>query len=519
MTSPKKVNLALQGGGAHGAFVWGVLDELLEDGRLSIAAISATSAGAMNAVVFAYGMAVGGPKAARSKLEEFWRSVSRMERLFGLAWSPFDRLAQAFGLPPEYHPSHAAIHAATHIVPPNLLNPLNYNPLKDLLLKVIDFKRLNKSPQAVHLFLNATNVRTGKIKVFETPSITVDAVLASACLPPYFQAVEIDGEHYWDGGYLGNPALYPLIYRHGPSDIVIVQVSPITRTELPRTAADVVHRINEISFNSSLMREMRAISFVTDLIDAGKLDNQSYKRINVHWIEAERHMRGLGVSSKLNARLEFLLHLKEIGRLDFHQALISEIGLPALDASSKEPARMTLKISPEWTKNKPRKTPGESIAGRYPIDPRKQKRWMPCNFRLRIDGLEEACKRVSKIEALTIKQKNVELSVGEHRYNLREPASLEIPNLVITLTEHAGQGFYDWHEKFVLEGHNTPEYEKTGTLEYLDSNMKDILFVCHFHHLGILKLTPDKLGAEEIRRMKVEMYCESMEWEFKCAWD
>ena len=212
-------------------------------------------------------------------------------------------------------------------------------------------------------------------------------------------------------------------------------------------------------------------------------------------------------------------NLKEIGRLDFHQALISEIGLPALDASSKEPARMTLKISPEWTKNKPRKTPGESIAGRYPIDPRKQKRWMPCNFRLRIDGLEEACKRVSKIEALTIKQKNVELSVGEHRYNLREPASLEIPNLVITLTEHAGQGFYDWHEKFVLEGHNTPEYEKTGTLEYLDSNMKDILFVCHFHHLGILKLTPDKLGAEEIRRMKVEMYCESMEWEFKCAWD
>jgi len=210
VTSPKKVNLALQGGGAHGAFVWGVLDELLEDGRLSIAAISATSAGAMNAVVFAYGMAVGGPKAARSKLEEFWRSVSRMERLFGLAWSPFDRLAQAFGLPPEYHPSHAAIHAATHIVPPNLLNPLKYNPLKDLLLKAVDFKRLNKSPQAVHLFLNATNVRTGKIKVFETPSITVDAVLASACLPPYFQAVEIDGEHYWDGGYLGNPALYPL---------------------------------------------------------------------------------------------------------------------------------------------------------------------------------------------------------------------------------------------------------------------------------------------------------------------
>ena len=241
MTSPKKVNLALQGGGAHGAFVWGVLDELLEDGRLSIDAISATSAGAMNAVVVAYGMMMGGPKAARDKLEEFWRAVSRMERLFGLAWSPFDRLAQAFGLPPEYHPSHAAIHAVTHIVPPNLLNPLKFNPLKDLLLKVVDFKRLNKPPHAIHLFLNATNVRTGKIKVFETPSITVDAVLASACLPPYFQAVEIDGEHYWDGGYLGNPALYPLIYRQGPKDIVIVQVSPIMRSELPRTAADHAH--------------------------------------------------------------------------------------------------------------------------------------------------------------------------------------------------------------------------------------------------------------------------------------
>ena len=321
MTSPKKVNLALQGGGAHGAFVWGVLDELLEDGRLSIAAISATSAGAMNAVVFAYGMAVGGPKAARSKLEEFWRSVSRMERLFGLAWSPFDRLAQAFGLPPEYHPSHAAIHAATHIVPPNLLNPLNYNPLKDLLLKVVDFKRLNKSPQAVHLFLNATNVRTGKIKVFETPSITVDAVLASACLPPYFQAVEIDGEHYWDGGYLGNPALYPLIYRHGPSDIVIVQVSPITRTELPRTAADVVHRINEISFNSSLMREMRAVAFTTKLIDDEELDEAKHRRMFMHWIGNDRIMAQLGVATQLHPDWRLLSQLREEGRTTAKQWL------------------------------------------------------------------------------------------------------------------------------------------------------------------------------------------------------
>lgn len=325
MTSPKKVNLALQGGGAHGAFVWGVLDGLLEDGRLSIDAISATSAGAMNAVVAAYGMMMGGPKAARDKLDEFWRAVSRMERLFGLAWSPFDRLAQVFGLPPEYHPSHAAIHAVTHIVPPNLLNPLKFNPLRDLLLEVVDFKRLNERPHAIHLFLNATNVRTGKIKVFETPSITVDAVLASACLPPYFPAVEIDGEDYWDGGYLGNPALFPLIYRHGPKDIVIVQVSPITRSELPRTAADVVHRINEISFNSSLMREMRAVAFTTKLIDDHELDEGKHRRMFMHWIGNDRVMAQLGAATQLHPDWSLLSRLREEGRETTKQWLAQNV--------------------------------------------------------------------------------------------------------------------------------------------------------------------------------------------------
>ncbi len=313
MDSSKKVNLALQGGGAHGAFVWGVLDELLEDGRLSIAAISATSAGAMNAVVVAYGMTVGGPEGARDKLLAFWRDVSRMERLFGLAWSPFDRLAQTLGLPPEYHPSHAAIHAVTHIVPPQFLNPLNYNPLKDLLLKVVDFTRLNEAP-SMHLFLNATNVRTGKIKVFETPSITVDAVLASAALPPYFQAVEIDGEHYWDGGYLGNPALFPLIYRRGSRDIVVVQVSPITRKDLPRSAADVMHRINEISFNSSLMREMRAVAFATKLIDDHELDEKKHSRMFMHWIGNDRAMTQLGAATQFHPDWDLLCRLRKQGR-------------------------------------------------------------------------------------------------------------------------------------------------------------------------------------------------------------
>jgi NTE family protein len=310
----KRINLALQGGGAHGAFVWGVLDRLLEDGRLEVEAISATSAGAMNAVVLAYGMAVGGPPGAREKLEEFWREVARLERLFGFAWSPFDRFAQACGLPPEYQPSHAAIHAATHIMPPHLLNPLHYNPLKDLLLKVVDFGRLNAPPHPLRLYLNATNVRTGKIAVFETPAITVETVLASACLPPYFQAVEIDGEHYWDGGYMGNPAIYPLIYRKGSNDIVIVQVSPIRRNELPHTAADIMHRVNEISFNSSLMREMRAIAFVTKLIDEHELDARKYSRMFVHWIGNDRVMAHLSATTQFHPDWGLLARLRDDGR-------------------------------------------------------------------------------------------------------------------------------------------------------------------------------------------------------------
>jgi NTE family protein len=195
----KTVNLALQGGGAHGAFVWGVVDRLLEDGRLGIEAISATSAGAMNAVALASGMSAGGPDAARKSLHDFWQEVSQMDLAFDL-FSRWNQWIQALKLPPEYHPFHATIHFLTHTLPPNLLNPLNINPLKSLLSRVIDFERLNVSPNAPQLFLNATNIRTGKLKVFQTPDITVESVLASACLPPYFQAVEIDGEHYWDGG-------------------------------------------------------------------------------------------------------------------------------------------------------------------------------------------------------------------------------------------------------------------------------------------------------------------------------
>ena|SRR5581483_9623269 len=309
----KNVNLALQGGGAHGAFVWGVLDRLLEDGRIGIEAISATSAGAMNAVALASGMAVGGPKAARATLHRFWEEVSRADFMFDL-YSPLNQWIQALNLPPEYHPFHAAIHFVTHVMPPALLNPFNINPLRDVLSTVIDFDRLNQSAEVPQLFLNATNIRTGKIKVFETPRISIDAVLASACLPPYFQAVEIDGEHYWDGGYLGNPSIFPLIYRRGSKDVVIVQVTAIRRDELPASAADVLHRITEISFNSSLMREMRAVAFATRLIDNGELDGTRHSRMLIHWIGNDHLMSELGTATQFHPEWGLLCRLRDEGR-------------------------------------------------------------------------------------------------------------------------------------------------------------------------------------------------------------
>jgi NTE family protein len=309
----KGVNLALQGGGAHGAFVWGVVDRLLEDGRLGIEAISATSAGAMNAVALASGMAKGGSEAARKSLHDFWLEVSRTDLMYDV-YSPLNQWIQALKLPPEYHPFHAAFHFLTHTLPPNVLNPLNFNPLKSILLKVVDFERLNRSPPAPELYLNATNIRTGKIKVFQTPNISAETVLASACLPPYFQAVEIDGEHYWDGGYLGNPAIFPLIYRRGSNDVVIVQVTAIRRDELPASAADVLHRITEISFNSSLMREMRAVAFATRLIENGELDEGKHSRMFIHWIGNDRLLSQLGTATQFHPEWSLLCRLRDAGR-------------------------------------------------------------------------------------------------------------------------------------------------------------------------------------------------------------
>jgi len=307
----KKINLALQGGGAHGAFTWGVLDRLLEDPRIEIEGISATSAGAMNAVVMAYGLFSGGRDSARQALSQFWRRIAESAAFSPLQPTLWDRLAHNHSL--EYSPAFMMFDVLTRLFAPRQFNPLNYNPLRDVLLDTVDFEALCTC-DLIKLHLCATNVRTGKVRVFTNAELSADVVMASACLPFLFHTVEIDGEPYWDGGYMGNPAIFPLIYNCASRDVVVVHINPIMRDGVPQSAGDILNRINEISFNSSLMREMRAIAFVSKLIDEHKVSDPSLSRMHIHAIEAEEFMRELGVSSKLNADWEFLTHLFEVGR-------------------------------------------------------------------------------------------------------------------------------------------------------------------------------------------------------------
>ena len=309
----KPINLALQGGGAHGAFTWGVLDRLLEDGRLDFDGFSGTSAGAMNAAAFAVGWEQGGADGARERLENFWRKVSEAGQpinawLFG--WS-----AQLEGKHrhTEWSPGYLAFDVLSRFFSPYQFNPFNYHPLRAIVEQAIDFGSLRQC-RRTKLFVCATAVKSGKIRVFENREVTTDVLLASACLPYIFQAVEIGGEAYWDGGYMGNPAIFPLIYGCRSQDVVIVQVNPINRPEVPTNARDILDRVTEISFNSSLMREMRAIAFVTKLLEERAVDDGRYKRINIHFIESETEIAPLGASSKLNTDWKFLCELRDRGR-------------------------------------------------------------------------------------------------------------------------------------------------------------------------------------------------------------
>ena len=307
----KTINLALQGGGAHGAFTWGVLDRLLEDARIAFEGISATSAGAMNAAVLAHGLAAGGREGARAALAGFWRGISEAAVFSPLQPTPIERIFGSRAL--DYSPAFVLFDWVTRLLSPYRLNPANYNPLRQILARSIDCERLRQACP-VKLFISATNVRAGKIKVFENRDMSIDAVLASACVPFLFQAVEIDGEAYWDGGYMGNPAIFPLIYGCESRDVVIVHVNPLNRAEVPTTAAEILNRVNEISFNSSLMREMRAISFVTNLVDGGMIQYRTLKRMLIHSIADEATMSELSVASKLNADWGFLGELHRCGR-------------------------------------------------------------------------------------------------------------------------------------------------------------------------------------------------------------
>ena len=311
MVTTKSINLALQGGGAHGAFTWGVLDRLLEDDRVSFDGTVATSAGAMNAAVMAYGLAEGGREGARKALANFWRRVSHAASAGPLQPSVFDRLANNRSL--ENSPAFLWFDLVSRLMSPYQFNPLNFNPLRHALEQSVDFEVIRRKC-TMKLYICATNVRSGKIKVFDRSEISADAVMASACLPLMFQAVEIDGEAYWDGGYMGNPAIYPLIYNCDSRDVLIVHINPMYQPEVPTTASEILNRINEISFNSSLMREMRAIAFVTHLIDENAVCSMELKRVLIHAISADKVMGGLSASSKLNADWAFLSTLHDAGR-------------------------------------------------------------------------------------------------------------------------------------------------------------------------------------------------------------
>ncbi|MDO8878897.1 MAG: patatin-like phospholipase family protein [Pseudolabrys sp.] len=325
----KRVNLALQGGGAHGAFTWGVLDHLLEDGRLTVEGISGTSAGAVNAVMLADGLNRGGPDEARKRLSDFWRAASLGGDLPAVQRAVTDRLFSL--LPAPGSPTFNWLSAWSQYLSPYDLNPLNINPLKDLIERFVDFDALRADPRQI--FIAATNVQTGRLHIFPHEKISAEAVMASACLPAVFRAVEIDGIPYWDGGYLGNPVLYPFFRSTDTEDVIIVQINPLVRKKIPQSTRDIMARVNEITFNSALMGELRAIEFVNRLIEQGRIPHgkgpNEYRRINVHRIVLEGLGERLSSSSKLRNDFASLELLRKLGQraarrfLDHH---FDEIG-------------------------------------------------------------------------------------------------------------------------------------------------------------------------------------------------
>jgi NTE family protein len=310
----KRISIAMQGGGAHGAYTWGVLDRLLQEKDLIIEGCSGTSAGGMNAVATAQGIIDGGNEGARQLLTEYWNMNSKAGETSIFKPGILDVLAGKFTM--HNSPGFLFFDFITKILSPYQLNPLGTNPLKSLVEKIFDFDKLNAGAEQVKVFLAATHVYTGKIKIFSnaTKELSVEALLATACLPTLFNAVMVKGEYYWDGGFIGNPAIYPLIYECETPDIMVIKLNPTHRTKLPTTAAEIGDRLNEITNNCSIMREMRSMHFITKLIDEGIVAPGKMKRLHVHMIEDEKAMHDLGWSSKLNTDKEFLKFLFDAGR-------------------------------------------------------------------------------------------------------------------------------------------------------------------------------------------------------------
>ncbi|NRA73835.1 MAG: patatin-like phospholipase family protein [Rickettsiales bacterium] len=306
-----KINLALQGGGSHGAYTWGILDRLLEEENLSFDGISGTSAGAMNGAVLVNGLIKDGREGAKKALKKFWTDVSRMGKFNLPSMGLMNKVLKSWNMDLSF--GYHWFDILSRTFSPYDTNPRDINPLRDLLEKDIDMEMLREAKD-MKLFVTATNVRTGRPRVFKINEISADVLLASACLPYLFQAVEVNGEHYWDGGYVGNPALWPLIYGCDTDDIILMQINPLQRHKLPKTAHEIMNRINEITFNSSLISEIKAINFVSRMVHKKQLSKRVYKELRFHMIAPDEEMEELNASSKLNSDLEFLLYLKKLGR-------------------------------------------------------------------------------------------------------------------------------------------------------------------------------------------------------------
>jgi len=311
MSKNKIVSIGMQGGGTHGAFTWGVLDYLLEDGRIDIEGVSGTSAGGMNCLALCQGMAEGGKESARKSLYRYWKILSEKSKEIGMVPTPFDNMKGGHGI--SSNPLFAMMGQISKNFSPYEWNPQNKNMLEDLVKELFNFKKIS-TYEALKVFLCATNVRTSKLKIFTGEEITPEAVLASACLPSLFQAVNIDGEDYWDGGFIGNPAIFPLIYNCEAPDILVILLTPQHRHKTPKTLDEIKWRMTELSLINTLTREMRAIQFVSKLIDEGIADKTKIKKVNMHIIENPQFFADLDHTSAMNSDWDFLLYLFEKGR-------------------------------------------------------------------------------------------------------------------------------------------------------------------------------------------------------------